>query len=664
VVVLSHAFWDRRFSRDGSIVGRSIRLNNETFTVVGVAAQGFQGTGVVSADAWVPMTMLGSGSGREAMLASREGGWLMMGGRLNPSATMTEAAQEIDLLGRALNREHGQSEEHRVLRLTPSSRLSGNRRAVAALFTVLMVIVALVLAVACANVAGVLLARGAARRREIAVRRAIGAGTARLVRQLMTETVMLFALGAAGGVVIARIVTSLASSLPTLPFPVAVPLVLDGRVMAFTTVLSFAAAMLAGLSPALQAARADVLTALKDDPRGFAGRSRLRGGFIVAQVAFSLVLVIVAGLFVKALEQAGSRNPGFDPAGVELASLDLGMSAYTPTTGRDFWRELTGRIRQLPGVHSATVASVLPGGFEGIGIGDVTLPGKVSGAQAQIPVSWNIVEPGYFDALRIPMVAGRDFTNTDLDGAPPVAIVSERLARGYWPGENAVGKTIWYHPAGQPPATLSVIGVAGEVKSTSLIDGVAGSFVYLPLQQHYQSVMTVAVRTTGGYRIVNDIRSVVASMDPKLTIVTTQTLAEAAALGLAPQRVMASFSGALGMVGLLLAAIGIYGITSHTVARRTREIGIRVALGAQPINVVGMVVRQGLLLTVIGSAMGAVLAAGAARVFVPFLFDVAPLDVSTFAGAALIVLAVGLAASFVPARRATAVDPVVALHQD
>lgn len=202
------------------------------------------------------------------------------------------------------------------------------------------------------------------------------------------------------------------------------------------------------------------------------------------------------------------------------------------------------------------------------------------------------------------------------------------------------------------------------MKSTSLIDGVAGSFVYLPLQQHYQSVMTIAVRTTGGYRIANDIRSVVASMDPKLTIVTTQTLAEAAALGLVPQQVMASFSGALGMVGLLLAAIGIYGITSYTVARRTREIGIRVALGAQPINVVGMVVRQGLLLTVIGSALGAVLAAGAARVFVPFLFDVAPLDVSTFAGAALIVLAVGLAASFVPARRATAVDPVVALHQD
>ena len=279
-------------------------------------------------------------------------------------------------------------------------------------------------------------------------------------------------------------------------------------------------------------------------------------------------------------------------------------------------------------------------------------------------MSWNIVEPAYFDALRIPMLAGRDFTDADLDGAPLVAIISGRLARAYWPGENAVGKTVWYHTPGQRPAALSVVGLAREVKSTSLIDGVAGSFVYLPLQQHYQSVMTLAVRTTGRYRIASELRSVVGSMDPKLTIVTTQTLEEAAALGLVPQRVMASFSGALGTVGLLLAAIGIYGITSHSVARRIREIGIRVALGARRLDVVGMVVRQGFLLTAIGSVLGTALAAGAAQVFVPFLFDVAPLDVSTFAGATLIVLVVGLAASFVPARRATAVDPVVALHQD
>jgi predicted permease len=435
-------------------------------------------------------------------------------------------------------------------------------------------------------------------------------------------------------------------------------------VIAFTTVLSLVAAVLSGLSPAFQASRADVVTALKDDSRAFSGRSRLRGAFVVSQVAFSLVLVVVAGLFVKALEQAGARDPGFDPAGVELASVDLDMAGYSEATGLRFWNELIERVRQMPNVQAASIANVFPGGFEGIGLGGLTLPGRSSGPREEVPISWNVVASGYFDTLRIPIIAGRDFNHADLGGAELVVIVSERLARAYWPDASAIGRSLVYQSPGRPPSSLVIVGVARELRSSSLIDGVAGSFVYLPVQQHYQPTMTIAARTTGGQRIAGDIRTLVASLDEKLPIVSARTLEDSAALGLVPQRVMASFSGSLGTVSVVLAAIGIYGLTSYSVARRTREIGIRIALGARPLNVVGMVIRQGLKLALIGSVIGLTLAAAAARLFVPFLFDVAPFDVATFAAAAAIVLGAGLAATYIPARRATAVDPVIALHQD
>ena len=669
LVVLGQGFWKRRFSEDPAVVGQVIRLNGQAFTVVGVVPEGFQGTGILAADVWLPLNTVASGNPRDSVLTNRRAGWLVMGGRLKPGVSVAQAATELDGLGWALDREYPDPAGGRGLRLLPSSRVPGNRGVIAAFVALLTVIVSLVLVVACANVASILLARGAARRREIAVRLAIGAGQARLIRQLLTETMTLFLVAGGAGLLLARATTSvLVAWLPSLPFPITVTLALDGRVIAFTTGLSLVAALVFGLAPALQGSKAEVVTALKDDSPGPSGRSRLRNTFVIAQVALSILLVVVGGLFVRALQRAGSTDPAFDPHGVQLVSLDLSMAGYTDTTGPHFWRELVEHVRQMPDVQAATVARVLPGGFEGIGLGGVAVPGVAPPAgPAAFGPSWNIVEPGYFATLRIPLIAGRDFSATDRAGAPPVAIVGEGVARRLWPGENPIGR-LMSHQVGRNESTLLVVGVVRDLKSSSLVDGLSHSFVYLPLQQHYTSnitsTMTIAARTAHGERIADEIRTLVASMDPTLAIVRSQTLEDSAALGLVPQRVAASLSGSLGIVGLLLAGIGIYGVTAYTVARRIREIGIRIALGAQGTDIVRMVLGQGMSIAGVGAAVGSILAAAASQLLRGFLFGIPPLDPVPFAGAIVLLLAIGLVACCVPARRATKVDPLVALRYE
>src|SRR4051794_2299700 len=666
IAVLSYRFWNSRFANLLSAVGQTIRLNGRPFTIVGVAPEGFQGTGVISPDLWVPLNMALTGMSQQQLLTNRTGGWLIVGGRLKPGLPLAQAEDELNALGRALDREYPTGGPPRELRLLRSSQSPGNRGVIGGFLAVLMIIVALVLAVACANVAGLLIARATSRQHELAVRMATGAHRGRLVRQLITETMILFILGGAAGLLLARLLTSVfIPLLPSLPFPVTVPLTVDARVIVFTALVSLGAAMLFGLAPALQTTKADVLTALKDDAHAPTGRWRLRTAFVIAQVAFSLVLVISAGLFVKALHRAGSTEPGFDPRGVELVSLDLSMGRYTDATGPRFWRELLQRVRQLPSVQAATIARVPPGGFEGIGIGGVKIPGTAPPAGAPaFSYSWNIVEPGYFATLRIPLLHGRDFNASDTTGSAPVVIVAEGVARQFWPDTNAVGKFISYRAGGRD-RTATVVGVVGDVKSSSLVDGLAGSYIYLPLQQYYRSdmtaAMTVAARGVQGQRVGGDIRALVASMDPGLAVVSS-TLEDSAALGLAPQRIAMSLSATLGSVGLLLAAIGIYGVTAYTVARRGREIGIRIALGARRSQIMAMVLRQGLILTAIGSAIGLLLAAGVSQVLAAFLFGVPPMHPPTFVTALLVFAVVGFIACYLPARRATRVDPLRALR--
>jgi putative ABC transport system permease protein len=669
IAVLSHRLWMRRFNGDPAIVGRTIVLNGHPFIVVGVAGDGFQGTSVLSPDLFVPMNMLEAAMPRTSggsLLTSRASVWLVMGARLKPGLSIRQAQAELEVLGAMLEREFPSDNRGKGLRVLAPSPIPGQSGPVGGFMALLMGIVALVLVIACANVAGVLIARATARRREIAVRLAIGAGRARLISQLLTETTMLFALGGAAGLVLARVMTTLlVSLLPTLPFPLDVSLALDARVIAFTVALSLAAAVLSGLVPALQASKTNVLPALKDEGPAGSGRPRARNVFVVAQVALSLLLVVAAGLLVRALSHAASLDPGFDPRGVELASVDFSLGGYTEATGRAFARDLIGRVRQLPGVQSATLSRMLPLGYSRMGLGGVTIPGAPPppGGRWSPEVEWNIVEPGYFATLRTPLLRGRDFDDRDRERAQDAVIVNETAARMFWPGLEALGRAIVQETERGQFRTLTVVGVARDAKSRSLSDPPA-PYLYVPLQQQYSPRITIVARTADGRRIAGELRKLLASMDPNLPIVASQTLDDYTAIGLVPQRVAASVAGSLGLVGLLLASMGIYGVTAYMVARRTREIGIRVALGAQRGDVVRMVLRQGMTLAGVGVLIGLMLAAGASQLLATLLFGVPPIDPVTFIGSTLLFVAIGLAACLVPARRAIRINAMEALRYE
>jgi predicted permease len=668
VVVLSERFWRRRFDGDPSIVGRTVDLNGRPFTVVGVAPAGFQGTTILANDVWVPITaadllMPRGGS----LLTSRASVWLMMGARLKPGVTLPRAQAEIASIGAALEREFPDDNRAKGLRVAVPSALPGNSGPVAAFLSVLMAVVGLVLIIACVNLAGVLIARATARRREISVRVAIGAGRGRLIRHLLTETLVLFALGAAGGLALARVMTTaLVALLPALPVPVSVALSMDGRVLVFTVVLSFVAAMLCGLAPAAHAARSDVVSGLKASGGGSSDRLRLRNAFIVAQVALTVVLVVGAGLFARALQSAAAIDPGFNPAGVEASTLDLSLAGYTDVTGPAFAEQVVERVRALPGVTDATLATVLPLGLDGLSLGDLTLPGETSSAAARIVEDWNVVAPHYFSTLGIPLMAGRDFDARDTATSPRVVIVNQTAARRFWPGVDPIGKVLvqW---EGRPGArrqsdTLTVIGVARDAKYRSLGED-QRAFVYVPVSQQYLARTSIVART-GAARRSADIRALVRSMNPNLPIVVEETLEEHAALGLIPQRIAAAVSGSLGVVGLLLAAIGIYGVTAYAVTSRTREIGIRMALGATSADVVRMVLRQAMTLALGGVGIGVAAAAGASRLLGSLLFGIGPMDATAFGGAAALFGAIALLASYLPARRAADIAATEALRAE
>jgi predicted permease len=683
IVVLSHSFWTRRFNANPAVVGQTLQLTGHPFVVVGVAREGFQGTSVLMPDVWVPAAMTAAVSELTTSVLR-----VAVGGRLKPGVPLLRAASEVELIGQALERERPKPR----MRMTPDGvrqeNLGGGLRLVAwspippivrlpatAFIAVLMLVVSLVLVIACANVAGVLLARATARRRAIAVRVAIGAGRARLIRQLITETMLLFVLGGAAGLLLARGMTSLLISvLPSLPLPVDVSLPLDGRVVLWTTGLSLVAAILSGLAPALQASKADVVSALKDDPQGPADRLRLRNAFVIAQVAFSVLLVVSAGLLVRALRNASAVDLGFDPRGVEVTSLDLSLAGYTRTTGPLFVRELANRVRELPSVQAATMAQLVPmGGGMRLCCG-VTVPGATPpNGQRFFEPNWNVVEPGYFATLRMPVVAGRDFNDADRNGTQPVAIVGAAAARQFWPNtstRDVVGQFMLWQ-TGVPGALdrasvvvkLLVVGVAGDVKSGGP-EGLPRRIVYVPMQQRYDSRMMVLARTTHGQRITGEIRALVASMNPNLPIVGARTLEDQSSPVLLQLRVSASVSGAIGLVGMLLAAIGIYGVTAYAVTRRTHEIGVRIALGARRTDVIAMVLRQGMSLVTLGAAIGLCLGAGAGRLLSTWLVGIPAIDPITFGGSALLFAFIGLVACYVPAYRATSVNPTDALRHE
>jgi predicted permease len=690
IAVLSHRVWLRRFNGDAAMVGRTIRINRHPFTVIGVAREGFHGTNVVAPDLWVPMAMADTLQPGTPRLVSRRHSGVGIGARLEPGMTTAQAAAELDTIARALAHENP-TEDHRTrLRVAGLSSLPGPVAKVAAgFFALLLALVSVVLVIACANVAGVLLARAAARRREIAVRIAIGAGRARLMRQLLTETLLLFVLAGAAGLFLARQMTSLLLRvLPAFPVPIDMSPPLDGRVIVFTGGLSLVAAVLAGLAPALHASRADVVSGLKDESQGPPERLRTRNAFVIAQIAFSILLVILAGLLMQGLQRSGSINRRFDPRGVEVVSIDLSRGGYTPAAGALFARDLMERLRMLPGVEAATLSEFPPaaGGW----LVRLNVPG-VSPADGQAFVAgvWNAVDASYFTTLRIPFLAGRDFNAADRASAEPVVIVSETAARTLWPGQDPIGKYLVRYGASAESdgaSRIRVVGVARDLTSatggrpTVIRDlrpaGAGGTgpaeivrdtvplTMYVPLQQHYIPRLTMLVRTGDGKPKASEIRALVRTMDPDLLLPSVQSLEAQSGPGYVQLRIAAPIAASLGLVGLLLASMGIYGVTAYTTARRTREIGIRMAMGAGRADILQMVLRHGMSLVVVGSVLGMALAGAATRLFARLLFGVAPLDPVTFGGAALLFAVIGLAACYVPARRATRIQAIDALRYE
>ncbi|HEX6315321.1 MAG TPA: ABC transporter permease, partial [Gemmatimonadaceae bacterium] len=662
VTVLSHRFWRERFNGDSGIMSRPVVLNGVPFTVVGIAPEDFQGHAITAPDVWVPMMASPwLGNPVEMLTEARYAAWLMAVGRLKPDVGLSQAQADLSTIHSQLAQADSQVYRGQGVALMPLSLLPGSLGQAVGLFMLFLFgLTALVLVIAGTNVAGMLLARSAARRREIAVRLAIGASRARLIRQLVTESTVLFIAAGLLGTVMARwLISALLALIPQVPFQVAFEPAIDWRVILFALGVATLAGIVAGLAPALHSTSPSLAPELRSDIGGNVRRQRLRSTLLTAQVGFSTLLLIVAGLFGRALLRAQDIDPGFDPRGVHVASLDLGLVNHTAETGRAFGDRLLTAAAALPGVESVALSRKIPLDGSTMGLGGVLVEGRPApGPNASWDPAWNIITPDYFDVMRIPIVAGRAFTNTDRAGAPDVAIFDERLAGMIWPGETAVGKTFR-----NGERVVTVVGVSRYAKARSLGETPRG-FVYVPFAQQYNGTMSLFVRSTTSAPLTLPIRRLLADLDPALPIINSQPLTEMIAVGLFPQRVALAVASALGAVALLLAVIGIYGVTAYGVAQRTREIGIRIALGSSRGAVLGMVVGQGMRLGAIGVALGIAGAVLVTRLLEGLLYGVPGSDPLALGAAGTAILAAALLASWAPARRAARVDPMVALRQE
>jgi len=663
VAVISHRLWEGRFASDPAIVGQTVTLNNHPFTIVGVAPPGFQGTTLLRPDVWVTLSMLAEGAPRmtSRMLTEPRMVWLVMGGRLKDEVTVAQAQGELRAIASALEREQPDAYRDRSIAVMRSALVPGRIGMAAAFLGLLMAIAGIVLLIACVNVAGMMLARAVSRRREIAVRLAIGAGRGRIVGQMVAEAVIVFVAGSIGGFILSRWLRSvLLALLPQLPVPVAVDIPTDWRVVSFAIVLCLSTALLSALAPALQASRADLVPALKaDGVQGGSSRTRLRNIFVVGQITMSILLVIVAGLFFRSLQRATSIQPGFDQEQVDAISMDLSLAGIKPNGEGTFTRDLLARVRALPGVESATTAIDLPLDGGRMGLGFIKLPGADA---APLEADWNVIERDYFKTMRIRLTSGRDFSDADTSASPRVAIVNGAAARRLWPGQDPIGQRIrTENPSEQ--FDMTVVGVTDDVKVVSLGED-AGPFVYVPLSQQSMSRIWLLVRTAGADSSIPQVRALLREVSPNLPITEALPLREITAIGLVPQRIAASVAGSLGLVGLILAAVGIYGVTAYAVSRRTREIGIRMALGADRGRVLRLVLRQGFVLAGVGVAIGLALAGVGATLLESLLFGIRAIDPVTFAGASVLFGLVTLIATYIPARRASRVNPVTALRAE
>ena len=671
VIVISYGCWRRRFGGDPGIVGQEVLLNNHKFKIVGVAPKGFQGmTLLYDPEIFMPMMMWPWATPGEDLLDNRDSGSLFAFGRLKPGVTARQAQASLSLLIEQLGRERPDTEENRVIEITPPGYFIPEfRKFGIGLATVVMATVALVLLVACANLASLLLARATERKKEIAVRLSLGASRWRLARQLLTESVLLSLVGGAIGALLAMWLLDLGMAYkPPMDMPTSVDIKLDGRALLFTLIVSFGAGALFGLAPALQATKTDLVSALKDTTSlsGYR-RSRLRSGLIVAQIAMSLLLLIVAGLVIRSLQRVETLDLGFEPERRLMMSFDLSLQGYDDAQTEQFQKRLIERVRSLPGVKSASYSNFPPLTLSRYRSASVWVEGQEPTRGANTPlVMYAVIGTRYFETMGAPLVAGREFAEQDTANSQHAVVVNEAFVSRFFPGlkspAEAIGKR--YTDDGAGRNWYQIIGVAKTGKYWTI--GEAPSpFVWFALSQKPRAYVNLAAQTEGDpARLINAARDEIKRMDANLAVTGARTMTEHLGASLAPARGAAAVLGSFGLLALALAAIGIYGVTAYSVAQRTREIGIRMALGADAIDVVKLIVRQGMTLTLAGLAIGLTGALAVTRLIASVLYGVSATDAATFVVVPSLLALVVLIACYLPARRATKVDPMVALRCD
>ncbi|HXJ06883.1 MAG TPA: ABC transporter permease [Candidatus Acidoferrum sp.] len=675
VAVLSYALWQRVFGSDPQVAGKGILLNGHSFTVVGVAAAHFEGTAVGSpTDVWMPLTMQPEAMPRmsRGTLQNRNSGWIEIFGRLKPRVSVAAARSEMQAIAGRLAVTYPESNEHRSVELIASFGMDpDDRAALQKFFGLLIASVGLLLLISCSNVANLLLSRADSRRKEVAVRLALGASRGQLVRQLLTEGLLLSFLAGGLGLLLApwsgRLILAFRQPLYALRNADTSP---DARVLGFTLMVTLLTGVLFSLAPALHSSRPDLVVTLKDNAPGAGRRSRLRSVLVSSQVALSLVLLVVAGVTVRKMQKIVSADPGFNTGNLLMMSISPSLQGYSEPQAQHFYEELLERVGRIPGIQSASLAATVPpeDWSSRVSIfyeGQVPPLGYYRGHEFEvgIRVDMNNVAPNYLQTMGIPILEGRDFTERDQPGAPLVAIVSERLAQRLWPDQDAVGKRIeWpsWEGAQRPP--FEIIGVSADAKYRSLVAD-PPLLLYLPEFQNYNGGPTLVIHTSvSPAGLLPAVRSAVASLDPSLPVFSVKTMSDQVDDSLWQPRMAAGILGSFSILALVLAAVGLYGVVSQWMGQRTREIGIRMALGARPEDVMRLVLGYGAGLAFWGIVAGTVLSSGVTHLVSALLFGVSGTDVLTMSVIAVLLLPVALAACYVPARRAMRVDPVVALR--
>ena len=665
VVILSYTCWQARFGGDPAVVGRTVKFNGMDYTILGVTPRGFSGTELFfAAEVFFPMMMQKQLEGGSGFLESRSADNLFVAGRRKPGVTMPQAQAGLNTITHRLGEEYPKEDSGMKIVLSKTG-LAGSyiRGAVIGFTAALFGVSCLVLLVACTNLASMLLARASDRRKETAVSLALGAARGRLIRQLLTESLLVSVAGGAGGAFLAAWITSaLAGWHPPMDFPVQLNAQPDARVFLFTLLVAAGTAVLFGLAPALQATRANLVSALKNEVASEGWRRwHLRDYLVAAQVGISVLLMVCAVLVVRSLQRALHAPIGFNPQGAVAASFDLHTQGYNEERGREFEHRLLEKVRAIPGVESAALVDMMPLSLNSSTDG-IFVEGHPVGKAAETPTAISYsVSPDYFRTMQTRLLEGREFDSRDRKGATRVAVVNQAFVRQILREAHPLGRRFRTQPEGEP---IEIAGVAQDGKYFSLTESPQPAF-WTPLEIWYSPYASLVARTHGaGPEVLGQIRQAVRELDPTVALYGTGTMTEHLALALFPARIAASALGAFGLLAAILAATGIYGTMAYSVSRRTREIGIRMAIGADQGQVLRTVARRGLVLIICGTAFGLGSALLAGRLLGQVLYGIEPGDPATFGIVLLMIVLISSLACWIPARRAIRVDPLTALRQE